>query len=84
MSHWRKSMYQIWKNLYIQNKKAFKNRKNKVFVNIDELTIKGERKSRKILISYLPTDIVDEETGVLVLDRKKFFSFIGLSHWWVI
>jgi HKD family nuclease len=75
---------QIWKNLYIQNKKAFKNRKNKVFVNIDELTIKGERKSRKILISYLPTDIVDEETGVLVLDRKKFFSFIGLSHWWVI
>ncbi|MBH8609120.1 phospholipase D family protein [Thermoactinomyces sp. CICC 10521] len=74
----------IWRNLYIQNKKAFKNRKDKVFVNIDELTTKGERKSRKILISYIPADIVDEETGVLVLDRKKFFSFIGLSHWWVL
>ncbi|MGG4499066.1 phospholipase D family protein [Brevibacillus reuszeri] len=74
---------QIWRNLYIQNRKAFKRRKDKVFVNIEELAIKGERKSRKILLSYIPTDIIDEETGVLVLDRRKFISFIGIRYWWI-
>jgi hypothetical protein len=37
---------------------------------------------KKANISYLPPDVVIEETGVLVLDKKRVSSFIGVKNWW--
>jgi len=70
----------IWANLYTERKKAFTVRKNELRVKMDDLI--KDPKDQKINISYLPPDVVIEETGILVLDKKRFFSFIGVKRRW--
>ena len=70
----------IWANLYSEHKKAFAVRKGELRVKMDNL-IKDPR-DQKINISYLPPDVIIEETGVLVLDKKRFFSFIEVKRRW--
>lgn len=70
----------IWSKFYTTHKKFFTVHKRELWVNMDELV--KDPAEKKANISYLPPDVVIEETGVLVLDKKRFFSFIGVKNWW--
>lgn len=70
----------IWADLYTERRKAFTVRKNELRVKKDDLF--KDPKERKINMNYLPPDVVIEETGILVLDKKRFLSFIGVKRRW--
>ncbi len=70
----------IWADLYTERKKAFTVRKNELRVKKDDLF--KDPKERKTNMNYLPPEVVIEETGILVLDKKRFFSFIGVKRRW--
>lgn len=71
---------QLWERLYRMKSKGFKEDKSSNEITIDDDIVFGNKlsvnKEKRECLQYLSSGIVKEDKGLVVLNRKKFFSFI--------